>query len=238
MKGLAIGNGWIDPLIQTGSYAPFAYYHNLIPQSTVQQANQQYQQCVQDIQSGDYSDAFQDCNQVFGIVLQAAGNINYYDIRKQCNPPPLCYDMSPITNYLNQPSVQQQLNVNQVWQACSGTVYQYFENYDMEKSYRSEIPELLKYYRVLFYNGKEDLICNFYGTSALLKSMNWSGQNGFNSATNSTWFVSGSHAGEYRSYQNLAFLTVSQAGHMVPHDQPANALLMLDNFIFNRKFVD
>jgi len=238
MKGLAIGNGWIDPLIQTGSYAPFAFAHNLIGQSTVDQANAQYQQCVQDIQNQDYADAFNDCNQVFGIVLQAAGNINYYDIRKQCNPQPLCYDMSSITNYLNQQSVQQSLNVNKVWEACSGTVYQYFENYDMEKSYRFEIPELLKYYKVLFYNGKDDLICNFYGTSSLLKTMSWPGQQGFQNAANTTWTVNGVHAGEYRTYQNLAFLTVSQAGHMVPHDQPQNALLLLNNFIFNKKFAD
>ena len=27
--------------------------------------------------------------------------LQVYDIRKQCNPQPLCYDLSPITSYLN-----------------------------------------------------------------------------------------------------------------------------------------
>jgi hypothetical protein len=37
-----------------------------------------------------------DCNAVFSQVLQCAGNINYYDVRKQCNPAPLCYDFTAV----------------------------------------------------------------------------------------------------------------------------------------------
>lgn len=86
LKGIAVGNGLIDPLLTTQSYPAYAYGHGLIDADCLQQANSLFPQCQQDIQSGNYAQAFIDCNNVFGQVLQCAGNINYYDVRKQCDP--------------------------------------------------------------------------------------------------------------------------------------------------------
>jgi len=237
MQGLAIGNGWIDPLIQAGSYAPFAFAHGLITQSVVTAANQQYQACKADILAKNYQNAFFDCGAVFDIVLQGAGNINYYDIRKKCNYP-LCYNFEYVQNYLNQPSVLQKLGVKSgiQWSTCNMNVYSGFENMDFERSFRFEIPTLMKNYRVVFYNGMEDLICNYYGSASLLNSMVWDGQSKFVSAKNETWHVDGSIAGTSRNYQNLTFVAVLNAGHMVPHDQGKNALALLDNLLNNKRY--
>lgn len=136
------------------------YANGLIDQDTVQQMNQAYAQCQQDIEAGDYSDAFNDCNEVLGIGLQAAGNINVYDIRKQCDGP-LCYNFDNIVNYLAQPSVINKLGVSGVsWSTCNSDVYQYLVN-DFEYSYRSDIPKLLANgVRVLIYNGKLIILNN------------------------------------------------------------------------------
>jgi carboxypeptidase C (cathepsin A) len=235
-QGLAIGNGWIDPYIQAGSYGPFALANGLITSDENDQVQQAYQQCQEDLNNNDYSDAFGDCTEVFDTVLEYAGNINYYDIRKQCNPPPLCYDMDPITNYLNQASVQQRLGVNQTWESCNFEVYAAMESTDFEYSYRFDIPILLQYYPVFFYNGNYDLICNFFGTAALLDSMPWSGQTGFNNAQNVTWSVNGQVAGTVRYYNNLTWIVVHNAGHMVPHDQGQNALDLLNHLLTGKPF--
>jgi serine carboxypeptidase-like clade 4 len=234
LKAVAIGNGLIDPLLTTQSYPAFAYAHGLIDENCRDEANAMFPQCQQDIEQGNYGAAFNDCNNVFGQVLQCAGNINYYDVRKQCNPPPLCYDMTPIGDYLNEASVRKQLGVgNTPWQTCSSVVYQYLTN-DFEVSYRSDLPFLMSNgVRVTIYEGVEDLICNFYGATLTLESMNWSGQQGFNSAQNRTWTVGGKQAGNVRQYSNLTYVTVLAAGHMVPHDQPANALDLLTRFLQN-----
>jgi carboxypeptidase C (cathepsin A) len=131
------------------------YGHGLISKSDMNQIQQQYAQCAQDIEAGDYSDAFNDCGEVLGMGLQAAGNINVYDIRKQCTNPPLCYDFDNIVNYLSQPSVINKLGVSGVsWSTCNSDVYQYLVN-DFEFSYRFDIPKLLANgVRVLVYNGK------------------------------------------------------------------------------------
>lgn len=240
LKGASIGNGWVDPYYQAGAYGPFAYGHKLISKSALNQAQSQYQTCASDINNGDYSDAFDDCNEVFDIVLEAAGNVNYYDIRKQCDPAPLCYNFTDITNYLNTPSVQKSLGVKagSVWETCDGTVYEYLESTDFEESYRQDVISLLAgNVSVLFYNGNEDLICNFYGTSALLNSMPWDGLVGFQKAANTTWVgPNGQNAGNYRTYQGLTYVVVFNAGHMVPHDQPAVALEMLRTFLSGGSF--
>jgi len=123
------------------------------------------------------------------------------------------------------------------WASCNFTVYAPFENFDFESSYRNDIPILLAGGKqVLFYNGDEDLICNFYGTSALLDSMEWPGESAFNSAANTTWTVNGAAAGSTRNAQGLTYVVVGEAGHMVPHDQPANALELLNTFLSGNPF--
>jgi len=239
MKGIAVGNGWVDPGIQAGSYAPYAYAHDLIGESVLGEANAQYQICLSDVTEGNYGEAFYDCSAVFDIVLQGAGNINYYDIRKQCNPAPLCYDFTAITNYLNLESTKQQLGVPSWinWVACNYSVYFPFATADFEQSYRSDITALLSGgTNVVLYNGNEDLICNFYGTAAYLEAMPWSGESSFINAPNTTWHVNGEAAGSARTADGLTFVVVSEAGHMVPHDQPANALNLLNHVLNNSPF--
>jgi len=237
LQGIAIGDGFIDPVVTAGSWGPYSFNNNLISAAQLQAVQQQFAKCKADVNAGYYSEAFFDCNAVFQTVLNYAGNINYYDIRKKCTVPPLCYDTSFIGDYLNQPAVRQQLGVgNIVWQACNFNVYAPFESKDFETSYRFDIPDILEYNRVLIYNGNYDLIVDFYGQGAMLDSMPWSGQSGFIKAQNTTWTVDSSVAGSSRYYDGLTYLVVDNAGHMVPYDQPKNALDMLNRFLKNKPF--
>jgi cathepsin A (carboxypeptidase C) len=105
---------------------------------------------------------------------------------------------------------------------------------DFEKSYAQDIPIILAAgVPVTVYNGALDIICNFYGEAETLANLAWPGQAGFNGATNQTWTVAGQTAGSYKTYQNLTFVVVANAGHMVPHDQPANALALMETVLAN-----
>eukprot|EP01090_Pellita_catalonica_P023366 TRINITY_DN9582_c0_g1_i1.p2 TRINITY_DN9582_c0_g1~~TRINITY_DN9582_c0_g1_i1.p2 ORF type:complete len:419 (-),score=66.22 TRINITY_DN9582_c0_g1_i1:61-1317(-) len=234
LQAIAIGDGFVDPVVTAESWGPYSYVNNLITESELQTVQQSYQKCKQDVANGYYGEAFVDCNAVFQNVLQYAGNVNYYDIRKKCDPPPLCYQMDYISDYLNQESVRKELGVgNRHWSSCNFKVYGPFESKDFETSYRFDIPKVLAKHRVLIYNGNYDLIVDYFGQSAMLDSMPWSGKSGFNAAKNVTWSVDGKVAGSARTYGNLSYLVVNNAGHMVPHDQPKNALDMLTRFIKN-----
>ena len=61
--------------------------------------------------------------------------------------------------------------------------------------------------------------------------MRWPGQAAFGAAQVAEWKVDGKAAGTLQTASNFTFLRVFDAGHMVPRDQPANALAMVNSFI-------
>jgi carboxypeptidase C (cathepsin A) len=66
--------------------------------------------------------------------------------------------------------------------------------------------------------------------------MVWPGQAAFNNAPYKDWTVNSTLAGHVKAANGLTWLEVEQAGHMVPHDQPANALDMLTRFLAGTPF--
>ena len=63
---------------------------------------------------------------------------------------------------------------------------------------------------------------------AWTEALQWSGAADFARAENQTWtLASGADAGSFKSASGLTFLKVRDAGHLVPHDQPAASLEMV-----------
>ncbi len=104
--------------------------------------------------------------------------------------------------------------------------------------------------RVLIYAGDVDFICNWIGNKAWTKALPWSGHKEFSSATDENWVYTDAQnpstpakvGGLARSAKaasgegSLTFLQVYEAGHMVPMDQPAAALALLNGFLTNKPF--
>lgn len=86
---------------------------------------------------------------------------------------------------------------------------------------------------VLVYSGDKDWICNWRGGEAWTAAAKWAHKEDFNKQPYQKWSVEGEDAGEMRQFDKLHFLRVYEAGHMVPMDQPKNALDMLTRFIKN-----
>ena len=238
LKACAIGNGLIDPYYINPSYGPFVFDHGLMTASQLQQTQAQVPQCQSEITKSSFTSAFSTCGNILNDALTFCGQnkgsqCNVYNIEAPCNGQ-LCYDFDNIVTFLNSAAVQQELNVSIQWQPCNdGQVYNNLEG-DFEKSYAFDLPIILAAgVPVTVYNGALDIICNFYGEAETLANLAWPGQNGFNGATNQTWTVAGQTAGTYKTYQNLTFVVVANAGHMVPHDQPANALALMETVLAN-----
>jgi len=237
LQGLAIGNGWVDPEIQVDHYADYAFGHGLINQSVVDAADAIYAVCKELIEAKNYSEANIVCSNVEGVILNATGNINVYDITQPCiGNTGLCYNITNIELYLNLPAVLAYLGVNGTWVPCSYEVYSFLSN-DEFFSLRFDLPPLLEHYRVVIYEGVNDLQCDFYGATAYLESMKWSGAKAFKTATNSTWMLDDNTvAGSFRVAEKLTYVNVFNAGHLVPHDQPVAALNMLEHLLRNTTF--
>ncbi|CAI9761531.1 unnamed protein product [Fraxinus pennsylvanica] len=239
MKGLAIGNGMTDPQIQYKAYTDYALNMKLITQSDYDSMNESVSECVEAIKicgrsngsSSACSQAYVECNDIFNNILNIAGDINYYDIRKTCVGS-LCYDFSNMENFLNQNSVRQALGVGNIKFVSCSTVVSDAMTMDWMKNFEVGVPALLENgVKLLIYAGEYDLICNWLGNSRWVDAMVWSGQKDFVSTPSFPFSVDGVEAGLQKSHGQLTFLKVHNAGHMVPMDQPKASLEMLKRWM-------
>lgn len=234
LKGLAIGNGLTQPDIQYEAYADYALDMNLISAVDHDKLSKLFPACAASIKlcgpKGTIGcmAALIICQSIFtSILLLAGNNVNYYDVRKECQGP-LCYDFSRLDTFLNNATIRESLGVgDRKFVACSPLVHSAML-VDWMKNLEKGIPELLEDgIDLLVYAGEFDLICNWLGNSRWVTAMEWSGQMEYVKANWKEFEVDGKEAGLTTGYGPLQFLKVHNAGHMVPMDQPRNSLEML-----------
>lgn len=157
---------------------------------------------------------------------------NPYDMRIPCEHGNLCYDFDMITTYLNTKSVQSALGVTKKWGSCNMAVnLQFVAAGDWMVNFQTLIPDLLHDgIQVLIYAGDCDYICNWLGNKAWTKTLQWDHTADFNAAEDKEWQVAGKTVAKLRSASGFHFMQVFEAGHMVPMDQPAVALEMVNSF--------
>jgi len=247
LQGLAVGNGLTDPAIQYKYYAEMAYKNTYGVKSinALQYAKMKLETpgCIKQIQAcqtdtSACAEAQGTCNQEMIGPYEASG-LNPYDVRVKCEVPGLCYDFSAPTNWLDLDSTRKALGVTSSsarWASCNMQVNQMFSN-DWMKAQEYTVPPLLAAgIRVLIYAGDADFICNWMGNKAWTLALPWPGNKAFNAAADHDWNVDGKKAGTARTAKGLTFLQVNKAGHMVPMDQPQNALSMVNTFLSGGTF--
>ena len=242
LKGFAIGNGLTDPYWQYTQYGNFSLQNNLIDEDVFEMTQKQLPSCQEKIADCDKTGQDQSCldavdfcqTAIVETILNAAGDINVYDIRKKCGANPLCYDFSNLDKYLAQETVLKILGIPSFvhWASCSGKVHTDFMH-DWMLQYESIIPPMLEDgIRGMIYAGAEDFICNWLGNWVWANEMPWDGKTYFNDADLKTWTSpsTGAAAGQVKSYGPFSFVKIYEAGHMVPMDQPENGLKMITSF--------
>ncbi|KAK7080658.1 hypothetical protein SK128_012961 [Halocaridina rubra] len=143
---------------------------------------------------------------------------------------PPCLNYTGLINYLDTPAVRQAIHVNvnaPSWDVCSDTI-DYTRQYNtMKEKYDYLTPRI----RGLLFNGDTDMACNFMGDEWFVESL---GQEV--TEMRRMWYEGGDVAGFVKRFQNLDFMTVLGAGHMVPEDKPPAALKMIKSFILNTPY--
>ncbi|GJN31971.1 hypothetical protein PR202_gb20435 [Eleusine coracana subsp. coracana] len=141
-----------------------------------------------------------------------------------------CYS-THIEDYFNRIDVQKLLHANvsgwikdRRWTICS---YSIFDNYDISIfSVRHIYDKLIKAgLRVWIYSGDIDGRVRYW-TEALglpIKSQ-WQ-----------PWYLKDQVAGRFVEYEGLTMATVRGAGHDVPQDKPAEALVIISSFLSGRQ---
>lgn len=241
LKGIGIGNGWVDPVVQYNAYAKYAYMEQLINEPTSKDANVMYEACKRLLDLHLYPLAFPACQHIESFILEASvrndgRSINLYDITKTCDVPPLCYDQSRVTRFLNRQDVQADLGVTRTWESCTTSAELLLLGNWVHEFANATGAVLNAGRRVVVYSGKNDFICNYIGGSEWTNATRWNQQAAFTSAATVDWLVNGAVAGQVKSGGGMTFIAVDGAGHMVPMDQPANALDILDRLVHNISF--
>ncbi|OAX40538.1 hypothetical protein K503DRAFT_601654 [Rhizopogon vinicolor AM-OR11-026] len=189
------------------------------------------------------------CTSQLYAPIQQSG-LNPYDARIQCDREkdgPLCYrQMGWIESYLNEPEVKAALGVNPQlnFESCNMAINQAFM---LKGDSMHNTPLLLKEMindgvRLLVYAGNADMMCNYMGNERWVEQLDTVFLDEFSTAPTEQWVTmrAGKMAGTVRSAGgggsgagNVTFVTVHEAGHMVPYDQPEAALDMITRWIMD-----
>jgi len=176
------------------------------------------------------------CNNAMMQPYQRTGQ-NVYDIRGKCEDSSnLCYsELGWVSSYLNQKSVMTELGAEvSSYDSCNFDVNRNFLfQGDWMKPYHRLVPKILEEIPVLIYAGNADFICNWLGNSAWTEALEWPGKKDFNKAEMKEAKVDGKVTGSYKSYGNLTYLSVFDAGHMVPMNQPEASLDFLNRWLYS-----
>lgn len=182
IAGFAIGNGWTDPKSQYPAYAEFAYENNLVSKVGYSLLKAAYWTCNKLIESKMWPVALEACQATTSSVLgnPLAPKFNVYDIRKKCEHPPLCYDLSNVSKFLAQDKVKKALKVDgRSWTECNMLVHtallgDWLTNQATKVKYLLEnnVPGLV-------FSGDKDFICNWRGGEAWTHNLEWSQKEDF-----------------------------------------------------------
>ncbi|KAI9099343.1 Alpha/Beta hydrolase protein [Phlyctochytrium arcticum] len=259
LRGLMLGNPWMDPLRQYPAYIDFSVENNILSGKHLVDARKAWEDCQPILKETEII-KHNWCERILDRItdysrLNGQACINMYDIRLRdpdnlgtCGmswPP----DLPNVQKYLQDPLVVESIHANpkSKWRECNSTVGAPLDGDPSPPSYKllpdilSKLPVLIfRYwsessvclYNVLkIYSGDKDLICNWWGSRDMIESLEWAGSKGFGDAPSQQWHTDGQLAGTFRSARNLSFALIYNASHMVPVDQPAASLALLNYFI-------
>lgn len=246
LDSVLIGNGLTDPLRQYDYYQPMACGKGgadpVLDEESCQSMKDSQSRCNSLIESCYNSESAWTCvpatlycnNAMMGPYQQTGRNV--YDVRTDCEGGSLCYkDLDYIDQYLNKDEVKEAVGAEvDNYQGCNfDTNRNFMFAGDWMKPYYTHVTSLLeKDIPVLIYAGDKDFICNWLGNEAWTKNLDWNKAEKFAEAPAKNWTTAdGAHAGEVTNVDHFTFLRVYGAGHMVPYNQPENALDMVNRWI-------
>ncbi|KAJ9189306.1 hypothetical protein P3X46_000616 [Hevea brasiliensis] len=226
LKGIAIGNAWVDDLKDAKGVYDYLWSHALISDETKEAI---HKFCYS---GGNYSE---ECDNSKMKALSEKGKIDFYNIYA-----PLCHDTalnrstgsvyyfnpcsySYVESYLNTAEMQIALHANPTkWSHCSG-----FNWTDSPVTVLPIIKNLMASgIRVWMYSGDTDgnvpVTSSRYSINSLKLPIKTPWQ---------PWHTNKEVGGYVVEYEGLTFVTVRGAGHLVPSYQPERALTMISSFL-------
>lgn len=219
LKGIGMGDPWIDPISQTQTYSVFTVSNTLVNEYQQSIVNL-YQNTVNtQLRSGQLSQACATWDSLMPTIVSFAGGVNVYNIREFQD-----YDFGIVDSFMNLKSTKAMLNApsSAQWLDCNMTVYGYYQGDIMNSTLPLISYILSQNISVIIYQGQDDLIVPTTSTQAMISKISWSGASSFSAAPKVNWMVDGNLAGYAQNYSYLTFVSILKSGHLTDLDQPYN----------------
>lgn len=235
MRGLAIGDGWMRPMLQLECQIRYAFELGFLDTKQRERVESLYQECCAAYQSGDMKEAYEKNNEVSDAILNCAGQVDIYDVRRRADD-----SDDLLKSYFNSDATKKALHVPKdvEWKCADdkGPVSKNLEDDNM-KDVTGLLPDLISKYRVLLYTGNFDMSCGFSGTEKILQDQRVVPYSEWPQLVRQVWIDPlGKTLGYHKSHQNLTQITIPYAGHMVPMDNAQAARDMIANWVLDRDF--
>lgn len=179
------------------------------------------------------------CDAQLSTAMWASGR-NVYDVSMTCEDQELCYAGNAIIrDFLDAPETRKMLGAESPgeFSLCSSVVGRNFVSHLDKWAHHTQdyVSALLeRNIRVLIYAGTYDWQCNWIANKLWVDKLDWTGRSAYAKESWRSWYVDGEKAGETKSAGPLTFATVLGAGHMVPHDKPAEAQALVSRWLANQ----
>ena len=247
LAGMAIGDGWIDPINMIPAYPSMMYNFGLVDERERAVVQDYCDRTVAHIQADRMLEAFGVWDEFLNGDVWKYGNyfhnvtgLNDYDNFMNTNAPAAFGYYAP---YLNQPAVRAALHVGNATFPSAPSKCEHHLLADFMVSLRDELVTILDstapQYKVLIYSGQLDVIIGAALTQTFLPMVPWRGQAAYKAADKSVWRIHPADvevAGYARVVGNFSQVVVRAAGHIVPGDQPERALDMISRFVEGRGY--
>ncbi|XP_028128694.1 venom serine carboxypeptidase [Diabrotica virgifera virgifera] len=234
LKGLAIGNGYTDPINQF-RFSDYVYQHGLIDLNVKNLLQDLEDEGINAIQSKNYSYAYHIQGLIWGTII-GESSINWYNYIDDKTFHEAA-ENTPLDKFLRKQEVRRAIHVGNT--KFDDTKVSENLLIDMIQSEAQKVSELLSYYRVLIYNGQLDIMVPYPLTVNYLQKLKFSGSDIYKKAKRRQWRDDNNKdvvAGYVKTAGNLTEIMVRNAGHMVPTDQPEWALQLINKFTRNKRF--
>mgnify|MGYP001107193168 FL=1 len=230
LKGMAIGDGLIDPINQW-DYGPVMYQVGLIDERQLEYVNLQTQLARRAIELGQYTLAYD----LFGNIIDNfySNATGLHDVYNYI----LAYgesDMDYYGRWVTASENRRKIHVGNLTYNGGGDVGDALANDVMQTIINKVAVIANSDYKVLIYNGLLDIIIASSLTMNWLDKFEWKYEQELRSAERKVWKVKEDDpevAGYIKQAHSFFVAWVRNAGHMVPAEQPRAAFDLIDRFI-------
>ncbi|XP_065897203.1 probable serine carboxypeptidase CPVL [Dysidea avara] len=237
MKGVAIGDGFCDPINMVVGYADLMQQFSLIDSVQAEYVRKQMEAVAAETNAGNYVQAFQIFAEVISgdllpypsYFVNVTGCTNLWNILETS----ISVEFGYYGAFLEKAEVRNKIHVGNLTYSDGLTTEKILIG-DVMQSVAPQLATVMENYKVLLYNGQLDVAVGGPLTERFLLVLQWSGADAFAQADRNVWKIKPDDvevAGFVRKSNNFTQVIVRGAGHFLPYDQPERGLDMLDRFI-------